>query len=71
MGAWKIPAAVDTPLYDLDFWLWSQEQAERLRELRPAGVDWEHLAEEIESLGKRDRRELFSRIEVLVMHLLA
>ena len=38
--------------YDRDFHAWSVEQAARLRESRPPTVDWENVAEEIESLGK-------------------
>jgi len=34
------------------------------------GLDWENLAEEIESMGRRDRRELKSRIRVILVHLL-
>lgn len=52
--------------YDEDFFLWTQAQAEALREAGRAGVnasvDWENVAEEIESLGRRDRREARSLI---------
>jgi hypothetical protein len=33
-------------------------------------VDWENVAEEIESLGRSEKRELKSRLEVLLQHLL-
>jgi hypothetical protein len=56
--------------YDNDFYAWTQHQAAVLREGAYHELDIEHLAEEIESLGKRDRRELGSRLQVLVMHLL-
>jgi hypothetical protein len=59
-----------TQLYDTDFYSWTQEMARRLREQDVAALDWENLAEEIESMGKRDYRALRSRLEVLLTHLL-
>jgi len=56
--------------YDTDFYTWTQAQAALLRQGRAEQLDWENLAEEIESLGNRDKRELKSRLEVLIMHLL-
>ena len=45
-------------------------QARALRERRPEQLDWENLAEEIESSGKSDRRELTSQITRILRHLL-
>jgi hypothetical protein len=56
--------------YDADFYAWTQEQAERLRQSRPNNVDWEHVAEEIEDLGRSEKRELVSRLVILMSHLL-
>jgi hypothetical protein len=56
--------------YDEDFYAWTQTQAALLRTEKASDLDYVNLAEEIESLGKRDRRELGSQLEVLVMHLL-
>ena len=60
--------------YEEDLFLWSQQQAKALREAAARGVnlpiDWENVAEEIESLGKGDRRALGSRLQVIVEHLL-
>jgi hypothetical protein len=50
--------------------LWSQEQAALLRDKKFTDLDLDNLAEEIEALGKRDRRELESRLRVLMTHLL-
>ena len=61
---------VDTSLYDADFYLWTQRASERLRSGNLAADDLEHAAEEIADMGKRDRRELQSRMIVLVMHLM-
>ena len=57
-------------LYDQDFYAWTQEQAALLREGAVQGLDLMNLAEEIESLGKSDRRALGSHLRNLVMHLL-
>jgi Domain of unknown function DUF29 len=56
--------------YDSDFHLWSQTQAAAIREGRFAEIDLENVAEEIESLGRSDRREIKSRLEILLIHLL-
>ena len=56
--------------YDSDFHLWSQTQAAAIREGRFAEIDLENVAEEIESLGRSDRREIRSRLEVILIHLL-
>jgi len=59
-----------TPLYDRDFYAWSREQAELLRAGELGRADLEHIAEEIESMGKTEKRELVSRLTVLLLHLL-
>jgi hypothetical protein len=60
--------------YDEDLYLWSQQQAAALREAARRGVnlpvDWENVAEEIESLGRSDRRGITSRLETIMVHLL-
>jgi hypothetical protein len=56
--------------YDADFFQWTQATAEMIRQGRLAEVDLEHVAEEIEAMGRRDRREVRSRLIVLIMHLL-
>jgi hypothetical protein len=56
--------------YEADLHAWSKDQAARLRDLRPNSIDWENIAEEIESLGGSQRREIRSRLVVLLTHLL-
>jgi hypothetical protein len=56
--------------HDQDFYGWTQEQSRLLRAGRYEEVDFEHLIEEIESMGARERRELKSRLIVLLQHLL-
>ena len=65
------PARVEPgPGYDEDFFLWTERQAALIRAGRFELVDWEHVAEEIEATGRRERRELGSRLKVLMTHLL-
>jgi hypothetical protein len=59
-----------TDLYDTDFYAWANEQAALLRSGKLAAADIEHIAEEIESMGKTEKRELISRLTVLLVHLL-
>jgi hypothetical protein len=57
-------------LYDTDFYAWANEQAALLRAGRLSEADIENIAEEIESMGRSERRELISRLTVLFVHLL-
>ena len=57
-------------LYDRDFLEWTVRNAELLRAGRFQEADIEHIAEEIEDMGKSQRRALESRLEVLLAHLL-
>ena len=56
--------------YDSDFFAWSREQADLLRSGKLSEADIEHIAEEIESMGRTEKRELVSRLAVLLTHLL-
>jgi hypothetical protein len=55
-------------LYDTDFVEWTAHTAEMLREGRLGDVDLEHLAEEIEDLGRNDRHTVLSRLSRLLKH---
>lgn len=57
-------------LYDHDFHAWANEQAGLLREGRLPAADVANIAEELESLGRRERGELTNRLTVLLLHLL-
>jgi hypothetical protein len=57
-------------LYDEDFFEWTRRSAELLRAGQFEQADIEHIAAEIEDMGKRDVRELNSRMQVLLIHLL-
>ncbi|BAP54299.1 hypothetical protein THII_0002 [Thioploca ingrica] len=56
--------------YETDFYAWAQYNADLLRQRQFSELDIEHLVEELESMGKRDRRELTSRFKILLAHLL-
>src|ERR1043166_9434070 len=60
----------NTDLYTTDFAAWCLTTAELVRAGQWDAIDAEALAEELESLGKSQQRELESRLEGLVMHLL-
>ena len=57
-------------LHDQDFYAWANEQAGLLRAGRLSEADIEHIAEDIESMGKTEKRELVNRLSVLLRHML-
>ena len=56
--------------YDDDIVIWANEQARLLRARRFDQLDLEHIAEEIEDVGKSEQRELANRMAILLAHLL-
>ena len=56
--------------YDKDVIAWANEQARLLRAGRFDALDIEHIADEIEDVGKSEIRELASRMAVLLAHML-
>ena len=56
--------------YDLDFYAWANEQAALLRAGKLASADIDNIAEEIESMGRSEKRELISCLDILLLHLL-
>jgi Domain of unknown function DUF29 len=61
---------VQQSLYDRDFAQWLETTADQLRAKDYANLDWENLLDEIESMGKRERRSLKSNLVILLLHLL-
>lgn len=57
-------------LYDEDLYAWAMQSARMVRERRFDALDIEHLAEELESMGKSELRALESGLAVLLAHLL-
>jgi len=65
------PVAAETAeLYERDFAAWAERTAADLRARRFDAVDIERVAEEVEDMGKRDLKEINSRLQVLLLHLL-
>ena len=66
-----IRSAQTSSAYDEDFFSWTQDQAAALRRAGKHGdIDVEHLAEEIEDLGKRDLREVTLFLRPVFLHLM-
>src|ERR1700724_326740 len=62
----------DGPRYDEDFYAWTQYQAKVLRSMRTRDnrFDREHVAEEIEDLGKSERDAMESQVSRVIEHFL-
>ena len=62
----------DGPRYDEDFFAWTQYQAEVLRTMRTRDnrFDREHVAEEVEDLGKSERDAMRSEVRRVIEHFL-
>lgn len=59
-----------TSNYEKDFYKWTQVQASLLKKGEFSKVDLEHIIEEIETLGRSDKRALRGYLVVLLHHLL-
>ena len=57
-------------LYHQDFYLWIQATTKLLQEAKFSQLDLENLIEEMQAMGRREKRELRSRLIILLMHLL-
>jgi hypothetical protein len=57
-------------LYEQNFSLWLNNHIQLLKEAKFNELDLDHLIDELESMGKRDKRELVSRFIILIAHLL-
>ncbi|GBF81348.1 hypothetical protein AsFPU1_2761 [Aphanothece sacrum FPU1] len=61
---------MSSTLYDNDYNQWIQTTVQQLREGNFNEIDWDNLIEEIESMGKNDKRALLSLLTRLLEHLL-
>jgi hypothetical protein len=57
-------------VYERDFYAWTQQQAALLQDRDFAHLDIDNLIEEIEAMGRSERRQLTNRLEILLIHLL-
>ncbi|MCI4624342.1 MAG: DUF29 domain-containing protein [Candidatus Magnetoovum sp. WYHC-5] len=62
--------AIEKTLYETDFYQWALHNANLIRQGRFSEIDLENVAEELEDMGRNNKRELESRLAVLIMHLL-
>lgn len=59
-----------TKLYEVDYYTWAKQHVELLQKGDFLAMDIEHLIEELDSMARSDKRELESRLTVLIAHLL-
>ena len=64
------PAMPNPTAYDTDFYLWTQQQAELLRQGLFTELDTAHLVDEIEDMGANSRRAMESYLRNVMLHLL-
>jgi hypothetical protein len=57
-------------LYEKDFYEWTQKNAQLLREGRLAEIDTDNLIEELEAMGRSEKRAFVNHLAVLIAHLL-
>ena len=67
IGTNRVP---NSALYEQDFYAWTQTTASLIRAGQWYEIDRDALAEEVESLGKSEQRELSNRLSPLLEHLL-
>jgi hypothetical protein len=65
----SMPVPTQT-LYETDFNLWIEQTVNQLKTGDLTKLDLENLIEEIDSMGRNNKREIYSRLTVLIMHLL-
>ena len=56
--------------YHHDYALWLEHMAQALRDRNPNALDWENLLEEIESLGRSEKKSVKSNLRIVLIHLL-
>ena len=66
----ELQQSANPSAHEHDFYAWTKEQAALLRVGAVDRADIKNIAEEIESMGRSERRELISRLSALLLHLL-
>ena len=64
------PTGLSTSLYDQDLSAWAAHNAQLLRRGQFKDLDIEHLIEELDDIGKSEKRGIYMHQKVLLMHLL-
>ena len=62
-----VPASPD---YDADGYGWAMAQAALIRERRFDAIDWDNVAEEIETMGRSERNAYYSQLVRVLLHML-
>ena len=62
--------AMDTTIYEQDFYLWTVQTAKQLEQGKWDEIDLPHLIEEIRDMGSNDKHALLSNLRVVLLHLL-
>jgi hypothetical protein len=57
-------------LYDQDYYLWIMKTIELLNKKKFSELDLTNLVEEIEDMGKSEKKSITSNLRILLMHLL-
>ncbi len=70
MTAPQLTVFTNSHLYDQDFYLWIETTAKQLKEGRFSEVDLENLIEEIECIGRSEKKAIKSNLIVVLIHLL-
>ena len=66
-----MPTTIAKPTcYEQDYYAWLTESAELIREGRMDAIDTAQLVEELEDMGRSERRAVESYLKVLIVHLL-
>ena len=66
----KIARTTPSPAYDADGYGWAIAQGKLLRERRFDAIDWDNVAEEIETMGRSERSAYRSQLERVLLHML-
>ncbi|MFM7189393.1 MAG: DUF29 domain-containing protein, partial [Microcystaceae cyanobacterium] len=57
-------------LYETDYHQWIEKTMQQLQQRNLENLDWDNLIEELESMGRNDKRALISLLTRLLEHLL-
>lgn len=57
-------------LYDEDYNVWLESTIQQLKSSDFSAVDWENLIEELEDMGRSEKRAVYSNLKILLLHLL-
>lgn len=70
MTSTQLPGTQHQQLYETDFLEWVSKTADLLKQGKFSELDVENLTEEVEDLGRREKRALESNLRVVLIHLL-